>query len=324
MKPLVDSFGRVFRYLRLSLEDACNFRCVYCLPGGYHKASEEPPLSIEEIRRLARAFAAMGVWKVRLTGGEPTTRRDLPEAIRAVSQTPGMRRLALSTNGHRLAELAGALREAGLDAVNVSVDSLKPERFARITGRDVLPAVLEGIHRCLTLGLETKINAVLLQGTRDELDDFLELTRREPLGVRFIELMRTSDNAAVFESSHLKAENLLRHLKLSGWMETPRLPDDGPARRFVKPGHAGSVGVIAPYAPDFCSTCNRLRVTSRGGLRLCLFAEADFSLRHLLQDDASQERLESTVRDLLSRKEISHYLPEGRFGNARHFAMMGG
>ena len=148
MTPLVDSFGRVFEYLRLSLEDACNFRCVYCLPGGYHKAQEQNPLSAAEIGRLARAFSGMGVWKVRLTGGEPTMRRDLLEVARLVAEAPGVRRLALSTNGHRLAELAGPLRQAGVGCVNVSVDSLKPERFAELTDllrarRDAIPGFLE-------------------------------------------------------------------------------------------------------------------------------------------------------------------------------------
>jgi cyclic pyranopterin phosphate synthase len=325
MTPLVDSFGRVFEYLRLSLEDACNFRCVYCLPDGHHKAQEQPPLCASEIGRLARAFSGMGVWKVRLTGGEPTMRRDLIEVARLTAEAPGVRRLALSTNGHRLAELAGPLQQAGVGCVNVSVDSLKPARFAKLTGRNALPGVLEGVHRCLSLGLETKINAVLLKdGAQDELDDFLALTRSQPLGVRFIELMRTGDNAALFETSHVSAQGLLLRLAERGWMEVPRRAGDGPARRFTKAGHAGSVGVIAPYAKDFCSTCNRLRVTSRGGLRLCLFADSDFSLRHLLQDDGSLGELQHTVRGLLARKEASHYLPEGRFGNARHFAMMGG
>lgn len=322
--PLVDSLGRVFHYVRLSVEDACNFRCVYCLPDGYHKSDEAPPLSAAEIGRLVRAFAGMGVWKFRLTGGEPTTRHDLLEIARAAAAVPGVRRLALSTNGHRLEELAQGLKDAGVTAVNVSVDSLNPARFAEMTGRDLMPAVLEGVEQCLALGLETKVNAVLMKETLDELEAFLALTRLRPLSVRFIELMLTGGNAALFAKAHQPAFALLKRLKRLGWKERPRREGDGPARLFGRDDHAGSVGVIAPYSKDFCATCNRLRVTSRGGLRLCLFAEADFSLRHLLQKDGQLEELQQAIRSIVTGKEPSHYLAEGRFGSVRHFAMTGG
>lgn len=324
-RPLTDRFGRAFHYLRLSLEDACNFRCVYCLPEGYHRAEEAPSLSVAEIRRLAAGFAGMGFWKLRLTGGEPTVRRDLIEIATAVSRVPGVRRVALSTNGYRLAELARGLKAAGVRAVNVSVDSLDPERFARVTGHDKLEAVMAGVEACLALGLETKINVVLMKDLNDgELAQFLELTREKPLSVRFIELMPTADNKEFFNERHLSAESLFRLLAEKGWVEKPRPEGAGPARLFNRSNYKGAVGVIAPYSPSFCSTCNRLRVTSRGALRLCLFAESDLSLRHLLQSDDQIEELQRTVRDLLNDKEISHYLPEGRSGNLRHFAMVGG
>lgn len=322
---LVDGFGRSFHYLRLSVEDACNFRCRYCLPHGYAKTEADPALSAAEIGRLVRAFAGLGFWKVRLTGGEPTVRRDIVEIARVAAGTPGVRRVALSTNGYRLTELAPDLKAAGVAAVNVSVDSLDAARFAELTGKDSLAAVLAGIDRGLELGLETKINAVLMKGLNDdEFGRFVELARDRPLSVRFIELMPVADNMDFFTERHLKAEALVSWLGENGWTERPRREGDGPAREFHKDGHAGSVGVIAPYAKNFCDTCNRLRVTSRGRLRLCLFSEADHNLRPLLQDDARIGDLQERVKSLLGLKEVSHYLPEGKVGNTKHFAMMGG
>jgi cyclic pyranopterin phosphate synthase len=322
---LADAFGRTFHYLRLSVEDACDYRCRYCLPGGYKKEEPEPPLSVAEIRRLTAAFAEMGFWKVRLTGGEPTLRRDLVEIAAAAAGTPGVRRVALSTNGARLLALADDLARAGVAAVNVSVDSLEPARFREITGHDHLPQVLAGIERAQTLGMDVKINAVLMKGLNDgEFARFVDLAREKPLGVRFIELMPTADNMDFFTERHLKAESLVSWLNENGWCEVPRGEADGPARRFEKSGYAGSVGVIAPYAKDFCSTCNRLRVTSRGRLRMCLFAEGEHSLRPLLQSDAQRAELQDSVRTLLGRKDVSHYLPEGKIGSTRHFAAIGG
>ena len=322
---LVDGFGRSFHYLRLSVEDACNFRCRYCLPAGYHKTEADAPLSVAEIGRLTRAFAQLGFWKVRLTGGEPTVRQDIVEIARTVAETEGVRRVALSTNGYRLKELASELKSAGVAAVNVSVDSLDQARFAELTGKDSLGDVLGGIDRSLELGLETKLNAVLMKGFNDnEFGRFVEQTRERPLSVRFIELMPVSDNMDFFVKHHLKAEALIEWLGQNGWTERAREEGDGPARNFEKSGHLGSVGVIAPYAKDFCGSCNRLRVTSRGRLRLCLFSEADHSLRAFLQNDDQAPELQERVKSLLGLKEVSHYLPEGKMGNTKHFAMMGG
>lgn len=322
---LADGFGRSFHYLRLSVEDACNFRCRYCLPGGYHKTEADAALSVAEIARLTRAFAELGFWKVRLTGGEPTVRRDIVEIARTVAATPGVRKVALSTNGYRLKELAAPLKDAGVSAVNVSVDSLDSDRFKELTGNGVLSEVLAGIDESLALGLTTKVNAVLMKGFNDgEFGRFVELARERPLGVRFIELMPVTDNPDFFAKHHLKAEALVNWLGENGWKEEPRQDGDGPARAFHKDGYRGAVGVIAPYAKDFCASCNRLRVTSRGRLRLCLFSEGDHDLRKFLQSDADAPLLQERVKSLLGLKEVSHYLPDGKLGNAKHFAMMGG
>lgn len=325
MSELVDAFGRKFEYLRLSVEDACNYRCLYCLPNGYKKTEAEPPLSVDEIGRLTRAFAGLGFWKVRLTGGEPTTRRDIVELAGAVANAPGIRRVALSTNGYRLAELAEPLEAVGVRAVNVSVDSMIPERFARLTGGGRLETVLAGVEKCIELGLETKLNVVLMNDLTDsELDEFFTLCRTLPVSVRFIELMPTADNIDFFKERRATAEGLLKLLGERGWLEAARRPGDGPARRFQKAGHCGQIGVIAPYGKDFCASCNRLRVTSRGRLRLCLFAEGETSLRDLLQRDQDVPAVQARLQELIGRKEVSHYLPEGKLGATPHFAAIGG
>lgn len=322
---MIDNFGRSFHYLRLSVDDACNFRCVYCLPNGFSKTTEEPVLAAAEIRRLVAAFAELGFWKVRLTGGEPTTRKDVVELARIISSTPGVRKTALSTNGYRLAELARPLKDAGVSAVNVSVDSLDRKNFERITGRDMLDEVLRGIDAALAAGMEAKINAVLLKGFNDEdLATFLEYARTKPVSVRFIELMKTGENGELFEKHHLSGDKVLELLSQQGWTEQSRQEGDGPARRFSRRGFAGSIGLIAPYSKDFCSTCNRLRVTSRGALKLCLFSDGQATLRDLLKDDSQRGPLQARLASLLGLKESSHHLQEGLTGNAKNFALMGG
>ncbi len=326
LAPLTDGFGRRFEYLRVSVDDACNFSCSYCLPDGWRKTQQEPALSLDEVRRLAAAFAELGVWKFRLTGGEPTLRRDIVELCAAAASAPGCRRLALSTNGYRLAELARPLRRAGLSAVNVSVDTLDASSFARVCGRDLLAQVLRGVDEALEAGLEVKINAVLLASvSQEERDALVAWTRVAPISVRFIELMPTARNEAAAAGERVHASSVVERLRAEGWKERPREPGDGPARRFANDGHAGTVGVIAPYAADFCASCNRLRVTSRGALRLCLFAEGgDASLRPWLERDDQRAELQARVRALLAGKAAGHRLAEGLRGDVATFAAMGG
>ncbi|MDE2490733.1 MAG: GTP 3',8-cyclase MoaA [Elusimicrobia bacterium] len=323
--PLVDALGRRFVYLRLSVEDACGYRCRYCLPHGYKKEEAEPPLALPEIRRLLSACAGLGMWKVRLTGGEPTLRPDLAAIAAAAAATPGVRRVALSTNGRRLAGLIPALSAAGVSAVNVSVDSLDRARFAEIVGRDELAYVLAGVDAARAAGMTVQVNAVLMKGVNDgEVAAFADFAAARGVEVRFIELMPTAGNADFFAARHMKAESLAARLLAEGWVEEPRAEADGPARRFRRPGVPGALGLIAPYAKDFCASCNRLRVTSRGRLRLCLFSEGESSLRDLLQRDEDRAALQERLRALLGLKEPSHYLPEGRVGDNRTFARIGG
>lgn len=327
MDEVSDSFGRRFHYLRLSVTDACNFRCVYCLPNGYKKvASADGPLSLIEIRNLVSGFAAMGFWKVRLTGGEPTLRRDIVEIAHEVSSTPGVLKVALSTNGYRLAQLARSLRTAGVDALNVSVDSLDPARFRKITGQDRLQDVLEGIDAAFGAGFKSvKVNVVLLKDMNDfDLEAYLEWIKSKTLSVRFIELMRTGTNQELFNRHHLSAGTIQLKLLASGWKMRRRAVGDGPAVEFEHPSYRGRIGLIAPYSTDFCQSCNRLRISSQGGLRLCLFGEKDHSLRHLLHSGIQRDELVAEVHRLIEQKAATHYLHEGNYGKTYDFAAIGG
>ena len=325
MKVLKDSFGRKFPYLRLSVTEVCNFRCTYCLPNGYQK-TERDFLTLAEITRLATAFAELGTHKIRLTGGEPTVRRDLIEIAQAVSNIPGIRTVALTTNGYNLKENANAFRDAGINALNVSVDSLNSERFHAITGQDKLAHVLEGIEAAKAAGFTNiKINSVLLKEVTDHtLPEFLSWIKRKALSVRFIELMQTGENLAFFKQHHISAGIIIQQLLEHGFVPELRKPDSGPAQEFTHPDYAGKIGIIAPYSKDFCKSCNRLRVTSRGKLMLCLFGEGGYDLRPYLQADDQREELIDVISRALHFKHETHYLQQGITGSTPHLATLGG
>lgn len=324
-RKLRDAFGRELHYLRLSVTDRCNFRCVYCLPQGCPSAGSGAPLSRAEIGRLVRALAGLGFWKVRLTGGEPTIRADICEVVRQVAATPGIRKVGLTTNGYRLAQIASDLRDAGLTTINVSVDSLDPERFRRITGAARLDHVVAGIEAALSAGIAVKVNAVLLQGLDDaELGRFLAWTRTQPLTVRFIELMETGDNGALFRQARLPASEVRRKLETLGWTRLPRDAGDGPAINYGHPEHVGKAGLISAYSAGFCDSCNRLRVSSAGDLKLCLFGEQTVRLRPLLQSDGSQAALVERIVSAVTAKPPAHELAAGRCGSTANLAMTGG
>jgi len=326
MTALVDRFGRRFPYLRLSVIEACNFRCSYCLPDGYHAVPGRPaPLTLAEIGRLLTAFASVGMHKLRITGGEPSLRRDLNQIIALAAATPGIRNIAMTTNGVRIDQLAG-WRRAGLTAINVSVDSLDRERFKGITGYDRLPSILAGIEQALGLGFHAvKLNAVLLRGRNDhELPAWFDYLRTRRISLRFIELMQTGDNLDYFHRHHVSASALVADLQQAGWQELPRLADAGPAVEFTHADYAGRIGIIAPYAKNFCAACNRLRVTATGDLRLCLFGTSGTPLRPLLQSDADQAALTASIATQLGLKLAAHALHDGQTGITPHLASIGG
>jgi len=324
---LFDGHGRRFEYLRLSLTDVCNFRCSYCLPDGYRKQAGVPAnLTVGETGRLIAAFASLGLWKVRLTGGEPSLRPELLDIARKVAGTPGIRKLAMTTNGYRLAERAADYAAAGICALNISVDSLDPARFAAITGHDRLGEVLEGIAAARVAGIASiKLNSVLMRGCNDdELEAFIAFVQRHDLSLRFIEVMRTNDNVAFFERHHLAGAEIASRLEALGWQRLPREPGAGPAVVYAQPGRPGRIGIIAPYARDFCATCNRLRVSARGKLHLCLFGDHGIDLRPLLQDESQHDALVARIVALTATKAVSHRLHENDSGGTPHLASIGG
>jgi len=325
MNTLRDRFDRRFSYLRLSVTDVCNFRCAYCLPNGY-RGRPRGILDVAEIRRLVTAFAGLGCYKVRLTGGEPSVRRDFLDIVRTLRAIPGIERLAMTTNAYRLGRDAEQLKAAGMDAINISLDGLDAEQFERITGDRRFDRVMAGIDRALELGFSrVKINTVLLRGLNDTtLDSFFEFVRTRPLSVRFIELMRTGDNQAYFEQRHVGGELVREQLQRAGWQARTRGPADGPAVEYAHPDYAGRIGIIAPYSPGFCDSCNRLRVTARGGLRLCLFGNGSADLRPLLADDDQLEALKAHIMGALFDKAPAHLLHRGDFGDTPHLASTGG
>ena len=327
MQDLTDRYGRTFPYLRLSIISACNFSCGYCLPNGYQADSGKPsPLRVDEISRLLRTFAAVGMRKVRITGGEPSLRKDLPEIIAAAAEIPGIRDIAMTTNGCVLRKQQQTWREAGLTALNISVDSLDREAFHRITGHDRLPDILQGIEDVLSDGsVSVKLNAVMLRGLNDEqLPAWLDYIRQRPVSVRFIELMQTGTNLAYFKQHHYRAELLESELRAGGWVLQKAAADAGPAREYSHPDYSGRIGIIAPYSRDFCAGCNRLRVTSTGDLRLCLFGNTGVPLRHLLQSDSQAAELRACLTSQIGLKTIGHSLHTGDTGITPHLASIGG
>jgi cyclic pyranopterin phosphate synthase len=308
MHTLVDRYGRRFPYLRLSVIEACNFRCSYCLPNGYAAQPGLPPhLTVDEIGRLLHGFARLGLRKVRLTGGEPSLRRDLIEIIRSAAAVPGIAKIAMTTNGVLLKRRIDAWHAAGISHLNVSIDALERSRFKAITGHDRLPDLLDGIERALELGLPAvKLNAVLLRDLNDDqLPAFLQYLSARPVTLRFIELMRTGDN-------------------LEYWQLTPRAADAGPAREYQHPDYAGRIGIIAPYSRDFCAGCNRLRVTATGDLRLCLFGNFGVPLRPLLQSEDQADELQATLISQLGLKALGHGLYMSETGITPNLSATGG
>lgn len=324
---LHDRHGRRFEYLRLSLTDVCNFRCSYCLPDGYRKVDGQPAnLSVDEIRRLVTAFARLGLWKVRLTGGEPSLRRELLEIARTVAAVPGISKLAMTTNGYRLAERAADYSRAGITALNISADSLVPERFAAITGHDRLGEVLDGIAAARAAGIASvKLNSVLMRGVNDdELDSFSAFVTEHDLSLRFIEVMRTNDNPGFFDQHHLAGAVITEKLEKAGWQRLPREAGAGPAIDYASPYGRGRIGIIAPYSRDFCANCNRLRVSAKGKLHLCLFGDFGIDLRPLLQHDTELEELTDRITALTATKAPEHRLHQGNSGTTPHLASIGG
>lgn len=325
-KMLTDNHSRKFKYLRLSLTEKCNFRCSYCLPNGFQGCSTTNYLNLNEIRNLAFAFKDLGIEKIRLTGGEPTLRADLMQVIRALKEDVGLNQIALTTNGYRLEQDIEGLKLAGLDSLNISLDSLDENKFKEICGANKCAAIKRSIDRALDLGFKNvKINCVLLKNLNDvEFFDFVEFAKTRDISIRFIELMRTGDNKAYFDRHHLPVRSFEKSLWEADWSLKSPGATSGPAKEYFHPESKGRIGFISPYSQDFCSTCNRLRVSSIGGLRLCLFGEGDMPLRDLLQKQDDRTQLKEKIVSSLEFKSPGHRLHEGVFGNMHSLSAIGG
>jgi len=323
---LQDKMGRKFHYLRLSITDVCNFKCTYCLPDGYQCDTPRDFLSTAEIGNIVRAFAKLGTSKVRITGGEPALRKDLPEVIKLCRQQPGISDVALTTNGFNLERNINKWVGAGLTSLNVSIDSLDPNMFNAITGHNKLTSILAGLDKAQQLGLQKiKINAVLMrQYNGNDVQTYIDWLKDKPYTLRFIELMQTGDNLQFFKQNHISGAEIKQSLLQQGWTAVIRDKSAGPAEEFYHPDYQGRVGLIMPYSKDFCATCNRLRISALGKLHLCLFSEAGIDIRQYLQNEQQLPELMQLLQNYLGDKAPSHYLQQGFTGGTQHLAMLGG
>jgi cyclic pyranopterin phosphate synthase len=329
VEPLRDSWGREIKSLRVSVTDKCNFRCRYCMPAeGLEWLERDELLSFEEIERLVRVLARMGVDEVRLTGGEPLVRRDLPTLVGMLAATPGVRDLSLTTNGVLLDRFAAPLVEAGLRRLNVSLDSLSHVRFAEITRRDALDRVLAGLaaaehHPELR---PIKVNCVAIKGfTEEEVPALAELARRKPYVVRFIEFMPLDADQA-WRGDDVLTGGEIRALIEERWpLEELPAKASSTARRFRFVDGAGEIGFVNPVSEPFCSTCDRIRLTADGQLRTCLFSRREWDLKAPLRDGSSDERLDELIRFAVAHKELKHKINDPGFVRAsRSMSQIGG
>jgi cyclic pyranopterin phosphate synthase len=308
MNLLVDRFGRTHTYLRISVTDRCNLRCVYCMPAeGVAVRDKQEFLSFEEIERLAGIFVEMGINKIRITGGEPLVRRNLELLLQRLSALQGLETLAITTNAVLLAEKVEALRAAGVNALNISLDSLQPDRFREITLRDDFARVIRGLESAVELGFDSiKLNVVVMRGKNDdEILDFVDYVREKPVNVRFIEFMPFPHNA--WCSDGVVSYREMRAVVESRYRITPLCANAGDvAKDFALDGYPGTVSFITSMTDSFCSSCNRLRLTADGSLKSCLFYAPELSLRDAMRAGVADEALRQLILSALQQKPESH------------------
>jgi GTP 3',8-cyclase len=310
---MIDQFGRTIQYLRVSITDKCNLRCVYCMPmEGLPWLQREQLLTYEEIEQIIRVMAPLGLQRVRITGGEPLVRRDVPELVRLIAAVPGINDLSLSTNAVLLADQADDLRAAGVHRLNVSLDSLRPDRVDAIARRPgSYPKIMAGLEAAERAGFAPiKINVVLIRGENDdEIEDFAEITRERPWHVRFIEMMPTGANLELSANQFVSCAEAVRRVSTVDALEPVAGPfGNGPARYYQFPGAPGTIGVITPMSHNYCDRCNRMRLTADGQLRPCLFGHIQTNLRDPLRAGAD---LVPLIQETLRIKPERHYLIQG-------------
>ena len=322
---MFDRYQREIHYLRLSVTDLCNLRCRYCMPDGVEKLEREAVLTYEEFLRLAALFAQCGIDTVRVTGGEPLVRKNVAQLVAGLKAIPGIRKVTMTTNGILLAQQLPALLAAGLDSVNISLDTLRPEVFRQITARDDFAAVQAGLQAALESGIPVKLNCVPQAGVNEgELEDLAALAENRPLQVRFIEMMPIGYGAAMPCISGPE----LRQRFARRWPEMQPLTEaafgDGPAVYYTVPGWQGSIGFIAAVHGKFCASCNRVRLTSQGFLRPCLASEAGCDLRALLRSGADDTQLLAAIRETIWAKPREHHFEDSSMPATRGMYRIGG
>lgn len=319
MNSLTDSFSRVIDYLRISITDKCNLRCIYCMPSdGVAPAEHSDILSYEEILRVATIAARLGVRKIRLTGGEPLVRKNLSFLVSSLKKINGIEDLSLTTNGILLSQHAADLAHAGLDRVNVSIDSLRPERFREITRGGDLDIVLAGLRAAEDTGLAPiKINMVPVRGlNEDEILDFAGITLNSDRHVRFIECMPAGSVSFWSPQKYMTTDEIRKIIETIGPLSPVRVRKNGPSKYYRLEGAKGVIGFISALTHHFCSDCNRLRLTSDGKLRPCLFSETEIDLRSALRSGASDLEIERLLKLSIEVKPKEHQLNEKDSGNA--------
>lgn len=302
-----DNYGRNINYLRISVTDRCNLRCVYCMPEeGVKSLGHDEILRFEDTIKIVKVAATLGINKIRYTGGEPLVMKDIDKLIYETSKIKGIQDIAITTNGILLSDMAGYLKKAGLKRVNISLDTLNSQKFRSITRIGDLDKVMEGIYKCLSLGLQpVKINTVLMRGINDtEFDDFLNLTRQLPVDIRFIELMPIGEGAKMYEKNKLSFTEILgSHPELIK-MEIEK---SSTAELYKLQGAKGKVGFISPVSCKFCEDCNKIRLTSTGTIKPCLHSEEEINLGKYLNDE---EMLTAALKSAIFNKPLEHHLQE--------------
>lgn len=306
-----DSFGRDINYLRISVTDLCNLRCRYCMPEtGITKVEHEDILSFEEFYTIAKVASELGVRKVRITGGEPLVKKDLVKFIKSLSSIEGIEEIALTTNGILLEKYAKSLKEAGLDRVNISLDTLNEEKYNSITRKGTLADVKKGIEEAKRVGLlPIKINVVLIGGFNiDEIPDFVALTKEDDIDIRFIELMPIGEALKMKDTHSVGADVVLK--SVPELYPVDREDVSSPAKYYKLPDGKGKVGLIEPISCKFCGDCNRIRLTSKGKLKLCLHSEREIDLKPYLKDE---DKLKEVLLESIGAKPKEHLLEEGEY-----------
>ena len=305
---LTDTFGRSHTYLRISLTDRCNLRCGYCMPPeGIDWIPREEVLTFEEIERLARIFAEMGVTKIRLTGGEPTVRKGIVNLVSRIKAIDGINKILLTTNGTTLLQLGQELKDAGVNGLNVSLDTLDPEKYKEITLRDEFDRVWQGLQYAQELGFEPlKLNVVAIKDFNDnELLDFVRLTKEMPINVRFIEFMPFEGNGWS-RAGVLSYQEMLDQIGTEFEINPIETEPSAVAKDFAVTGHQGTVSFVTSMTENFCSTCNRLRLTADGQLKTCLFFAPETSLRDLLRAGANDSDVKDLISSTVLKKRVGH------------------